>query len=178
MLEDGVAVRPGARSQHDGLGELLGREPEVGRDARQLVPAQARVDQRGRARRRRCRKNENSAPTPASSPWLPAPGNSRSTACRISWSLPLHGRLEPAAAIAMPDSTRASASAVRKSSDSMPSVRCGTRLGGRPREGHRQAVDRLPPLAAGELPVGDRGEVADTTSPMPERTIRGGEART
>src|SRR5436190_1660709 len=48
VLEDGVSVRPGARGQHDGFGELLGREPEVGRDPWELVAAQARVDQRGR----------------------------------------------------------------------------------------------------------------------------------
>ena len=39
-----------------------------------------------------------SAPTPASSPWLLVPGKRWSIACRISWSPPEHGRLDPATA--------------------------------------------------------------------------------
>ena len=52
-------------------------------------------------------------PTPASSPWCAVPGKSWSIAWRISWSPPLHGRLEPAVAIARPERTSASASAIR-----------------------------------------------------------------
>src|SRR3954452_13294829 len=41
VLEDRVAVGPGAGGEDDGLGELLGREPQVGRDPRERVPPQA-----------------------------------------------------------------------------------------------------------------------------------------
>src|SRR5688572_9133579 len=46
VLEDREAVRPGVGRAHDGLRELLVAEPEVGRRARQPVPAQARVEPR------------------------------------------------------------------------------------------------------------------------------------
>src|SRR3954463_2981846 len=49
MLEQRVAVRPRARRVGDGLGELLGAQPEVGGEARQSVAAQAGVDGAQRA---------------------------------------------------------------------------------------------------------------------------------
>ena len=123
------------------------------------------------------RKKENSAPTPASSPWLPADGKSTSIACRISWSLPLHGRLEPAATIAIPDSTSASASAVRNRGDSTPSTRC--------RIASAAVLANVPATPSTGSPrtswarfQSSSAERLLTTSPIPERTIRGGEART
>src|SRR5688572_12818852 len=41
VLQDRVAAGTSGRRQRDGLGELLGAQPDVGGDDRQLVPAQA-----------------------------------------------------------------------------------------------------------------------------------------
>ncbi len=95
----------------------------------------------------------------------------------ISWHAPLHGRDVPATDIAIPESTSASASAMRKSSDSIESVRCRTaspavRANASARPSTASPRSRC---ARSQSSIADRLLIA---SPMPPRTMAGGALRT
>ena len=125
MLEDGVSIGARLRCVGHRLGELVVGKADVSGQAGQAVTAQARVDLL-RELVVLAQESREEGPDPGQLAVVGVPGNSASIACMISWSAPLLGRLDPAAAIAIPDSTSASASEVRKPSDSRPSPRCST----------------------------------------------------
>ena len=161
VLEDRVALRAGRRRARHRDRELLLREPEVGRHARHLVAAQAVVERRHDrvvAAQPATRTARRPPPARRGCSCRDSPRRSRgrsrdrrrcTAGCCPRW--PSRGR--PARAPA--------ASVVRNSSESIASVRC--RTASAPRAGHRRghAVHRLPALPRGELPVGERADVAD-----------------
>ena len=162
----------GARGSCSGPGasRARGRRPrrtarcgqaEVARGARQAVAGEAGIDVARHVVASPRSHDVKRLPTPASSPWCAVPGKRWSIAWRISWSPPEHGREEPAVAIARPESTSASASAIRKSSSSMPSWRCSravaavrAKVTARPSTGSPRSRRRQPP-------VRDRRQVGD-----------------
>ena len=96
---------------------------------------------------------------------------------QISWSPPLLGRLDPATVMAIPDSTSDSASTVRNSSSSTVPGWCSTACAA-----VRASVTASPstgsPVSAA---ASSQSAIADrllTTSPIPDRTSRGGPERT
>ena len=95
----------------------------------------------------------------------------------ISWSPPLAGRLDPATVMAIPDSTRDSASTVRKSSSSTVPGWCSTACAAVRAMATASPSTGSPRSAA----ASSQSAIADrlfTTSPIPDRTRRGGPERT
>ena len=99
-------------------------------------------------------------------------------ACRISWSPPLHGRLDPATVIAIPDMHQRLGQHGEELVVADRARLVQHRLGGRPGQRDGQPVDRLAAVGRGQLPVGD---ARTGCSPRPRSrpvTMRGGPERT